>query len=91
MPFRFNWSSAKRTANLQKHGIDFTGCEAIFDGNTLTVQDNRFGEDRYITTGLLDGRVVVVVHTETSRMIRIISIRKATSREQETYFRYFRN
>lgn len=42
-----------------------------------------------VTLGLLEGRVVAVVHTETARKIRIISIRKATRREQEACFESF--
>jgi len=63
----------------------------VFEGCTLTVEDTRFeyGERRFVTLGLLEGRVVAVVHTETARKIRIISIRKATRREQEAYFENF--
>lgn len=88
MPVRFEWDEAKRRANIRKHGIDFIGCEAIFDGYTVTVEDTRFdyGERRFVTMGMLEGRVVVVAHTETPRKIRIISIRKATRREQKAFF-----
>ena len=32
----FEWDEAKRKSNLRKHGIDFLGCGAVFDGHTLT-------------------------------------------------------
>ena len=50
--------------------------------------DDRFdyGETRYQTLGLLKARVVMVVHTESGTVIRIISARKATKYEEETYF-----
>lgn len=91
MTVRFEWGENKRKLNLRKHGIDFIGCEAVFEGYARTVEDTRFayGERRFITIGLLEGRAVVVIHTETARKIRIISIRKATSREQEIYFESF--
>jgi uncharacterized DUF497 family protein len=38
------------------------------------------------TFGLLQGRVVAIVHTESEDYIRIISARKATKYEQKTYF-----
>jgi uncharacterized DUF497 family protein len=90
---RFEWDEAKRQANLRKHGIDFVGCEAVFEGYTLTVEDTRFvySERRFVTLGLLEGRVVAVVHTETALKIRIISIRRATRHEQEVYFDGFAN
>lgn len=91
MIIKFERDKAKRKVNLRKHGIDFVGCEAIFEGYTRTVEDTSFayGERRFVTIGLLEGRAVIVVHTETARKIRIISIRKATRREQEIYFESF--
>lgn len=85
---KFSWDEAKRRANLRKHGIDFVGCDTIFLGHTLTIEDDRFGysEPRYFTLGLLEGRCVAVAHTETDDEIRIISIRKADHGEQEIYF-----
>lgn len=64
------------------------GCEAIFEGLTATAEDDRFPYDerRFLTLGVLEGRVVAVVHTETEDRIRIISIRKATRREQDQYY-----
>ena len=40
----------------------------------------------FVTFGLLEGRVVAIAHTETEESIRVISIRKATKREQTLYF-----
>lgn len=84
----FEWDARKRRANLRKHGIDFVGSEAIFDGVTKTMVDDRrdYGEERFVTFGLLEGRVVAVVHTETTDTIRVISIRKATKHEQALFF-----
>lgn len=60
----------------------------VFEGETVTVEDDRFnyGEIRFITLGLLESRVVVVVHTERENKIRIISVRKATKNERTEYF-----
>jgi len=89
----FEWDEVKRKKNLRKHGIDFADGEKIFLGSTLTAQDARhaYSEARFVTIGLLEGRVVTVVHTETDDLIRIISIRKATRNEQKTYFKHFAN
>lgn len=85
---QFEWDESKRISNLRKHGIDFLDIPPIFDGFILTVEDARFdyGEERFVTFGLLQGRVVAVVHTESEDYIRIISARKATKYEQQTYF-----
>lgn len=86
---RFEWDEAKRESNLLKHGIDFIDVERLFAGETVTILDDRFdyGEERFITLGLLDERVVVVAHTETKDVIRLISARKATRNEEISYFK----
>ncbi|HEX7182238.1 MAG TPA: BrnT family toxin [Thermoanaerobaculia bacterium] len=84
---RFEWDEAKRAANLQKHGIDFIGVDTLFAGYTVTMVDARFDydEERFVTFGFLEGRVVTVVHTERADALRIISIRKATRSEESSY------
>ena len=65
---------------------------AIFDGDTLTVEDDRrdYGETRFITIGFLQERMVVVVWTARGPIRRIISLRKANDREQALYAPRFR-
>ncbi len=64
----------------------------VFASATLTVEDDRqdYGEDRFITIGFLDGRMVILVWTPRSRARRIISMRKANEREQALYAPRFR-
>ncbi len=51
-----------------------------------------YGEDRWIGIGLLNLRVVVIVFTESHPdTIRVISLRKATSNEQNQYERAYRD
>ena len=84
----FEWDEAKCLANFRKHGIDFIDISVVFEGDTLTVEDNRYdyGEQRFVTFGLLQGLVVAVVHSDRQDSIRIISARKATKYEQKIYF-----
>ena len=86
---KYQWDEAKRQSNLLKHGTDFVDVEQTFAGETVTISDDRFdyGEKRFITFGLLNGRVLVIAHTETDEAIRIISARKATKREESSYFK----
>jgi uncharacterized DUF497 family protein len=85
---QYEWDEAKQQSNIHKHGIDFLGIEKVFAGQTITILDDRvdYGEQRFITVGLLQDRVVVIAHTETDEVIRIISVRKATKHEEISYF-----
>jgi uncharacterized protein len=40
------WDEAKRRKNLREHGFDFEGCEALFDGPLVVLEDKRgrYGE-----------------------------------------------
>ena len=86
MPFVFD--AAKREANLRKHALDLADAARVFEGLTYTIADDRFdyGEQRFVTFGLLVDVVVAIAHTETQRQIRVISMRKATPNEQAIYF-----
>lgn len=88
---KFTWDEDKRKTNLAKHGFDFADAEAVFAGMTYTFRDDReyYGKDRFITLGMLKGRIVLIAHTEEGNNIRIISMRKATKNEQKKYFQGF--
>ncbi len=84
---RITFDPEKRTETLRTREVDFLDAETVFAGPTYTVQDRRFPypEDRFITAGLLSGRMVIVVWTPTGDGRRIISMRKANAREQARY------
>ena len=90
---KFTWDEAKRKSNITKHGFDFVDAEHVFKGATFTFEDNRFtyGEQRFITLGMLNAIVVVIAHTEHDDVVHIISMRKATKNEQKIYFQGFTN
>jgi uncharacterized DUF497 family protein len=74
---------AKRTKTLAERGLDFRRAAEVFDGIHLTREDDRhfYGEQRFITAGLLDQRIVIIVWTARGRARRVISMRKANERE----------
>jgi uncharacterized DUF497 family protein len=86
---KFTWDETKRRTNLKKHQLDLPLAEEVFIAPTFTFEDTRFdyGEQRWITLGLLDLTVVVIVHTETEDAIHVISIRKAEKSEQSIYYK----
>jgi len=80
---KFIWDESKRISNINKHDLDFELTYLVFEQDTFTFEDNRiaYNERRFVTLGLLNGIVVVVVHTETGDVIRVISLRKAVKNE----------
>ncbi|EAW39111.1 MULTISPECIES: BrnT family toxin [Lyngbya] len=83
----YQWNRDKAIANLRKHGIDFADAVSIFsDDLAITITDERFEEERFITVGMdAFGRILVVVYTVREDEIRLISARKATRKERQQY------
>ena len=81
------WDERKRQSNLKDHGLDFLGCEAVFDGPVVTWDDDRiaYGELRINLLGWLNGMVVHLTYTERQDDLHVISLRKAEKHE----IRYF--
>lgn len=91
MEFTITYDSAKRSKNLEERGLDFEDARTVFRGDTYDFVDNRidYGEERIITIGYLDHRMVVIVWTLRGDTRHVISMRKANEREQKHYIRYF--
>jgi hypothetical protein len=85
----FTWDEKKNQLNIKKHGFDFADANQVFDNILLAALDNSqdYGEDRWISIGMLhNGTAVVVVFTEEENdVIRIISMRKANKNEKTKY------
>jgi len=84
----FEWDPAKAASNRKKHGVSFMeAVMVLFDPLSLTVEDPRHEAPiRWITLGeSCLARLLAVVHTDDDDTIRIISARKATSRERRNY------
>ena len=86
---KFEWDPAKAIANLQKHGVSFEAAARAFEDDlsaTFPDPDHSRGEARLITYGLgVDGKLLVVCHTEKGDTIRIFSARTATNKERKHY------
>ncbi len=81
------WDEPKRLKNIEDHGLDFVGCDAIWDNFTITREDTRedYGEKRLVTFGLLQGTVSALVYTDRRKGPHIISLRKAEKYETRYY------
>jgi uncharacterized protein len=85
---QFDWDHAKNRSNLRKHGIDFETAILVFDDpySVATLDRVIHGEERWRTIGSAGGIAIVIVeHTVTEDLIRIISARKATPLERRSY------
>lgn len=84
---RYVWDDGKRAANLVVHQIDFAAVHR-FDWDTAKVDpDTRrdYGEQRFVATGRIGLRLHVLVFTPRGEVVRVISLRKANSREVRRY------
>ncbi len=87
MRLKYKWDVAKNQANFVKHGLRFEDAELVFAGACVTFEDDRFdyGEERLITLGVLEDRLVVIAHAPNDDGSRIISMRKANRIEKRIY------
>ena len=82
------WDIKKAAANIRYHGIEFShGATVLDDPMAITIEDTRYGEQRFVTVGSdILGRVLVVVYAYSGEEeIRLISARKATPKERGAY------
>lgn len=86
-----SFDRAKRRSNLARHGLDLADAERLFVGVHIDQFDDRFdyGEDRYVTAGLLGADVAICVWADWGDVRRIISLRRATADEQQYFFESF--
>jgi uncharacterized DUF497 family protein len=90
MSLRFEWDTAKATANSRKHGVGFDEASTVFsDPLAVIFDDDRHSQEehREIMIGhSIKDRLLVVAFTERrATLVRIISARKATKRERAEY------
>lgn len=84
---RFEWDSEKARLNLEKHGVEFFDAAEVFL-DPLAAHGDADGqsEDRAFILGeTFRLRLLLVVHTERSERLRIISARSATRHERRFY------
>lgn len=91
---QFEWDEDKNTINIRLHGIDFADVSTVFNAPMLTDLDDRidYGEDRWMSIGMLANLTVVIIWTERDPgLIRLISARKANRYERQRYEAYLTN
>jgi uncharacterized DUF497 family protein len=87
----FEWDDEKAAANAKKHGISFEEAKSVFrDERAKLISDPDHSEDenRFVLLGLSETlKLLVVCHCYRgeNHVIRIISARKATTKESKSY------
>jgi hypothetical protein len=89
MALRFRWDSRKALSNERKHGVRFEEATTAFDDAlsvTIEDPDHSMDEHRFVLIGLSNRRrLLIVVHSEQGKAIRIISARRANRQERQSY------
>lgn len=87
----FEWDDKKNRSNIVKHGVSFEEASTVFyDENAILFDDPDHSEfeDRFLIIGISESlRICIVSHCYRgdNDVIRIISARKATQSETESY------
>jgi len=83
----YEWDENKALTNMENHCIDFVDVARFdWDGATI-INDKRkdYGETRYLALGKIKGRLMVLVFTWRGNTVRVISLRKANTREVKSH------
>lgn len=92
MALLFDWDPFKERTNLSKHGVSFHEATTAFAdplSDTSVDREHSGEEDRFVVIGMsARRRLLVVSYTERVGVVRLISARLATAREQEMYEEY---
>ncbi len=90
----FEWDENKNAINKKKHLISFEEATTVFyddDALMITDPDHSLEEERFIMLGLsTKANLLMVCHCyrKSETVIRIISARKATKKEEGQYYEW---
>lgn len=85
---KIEFNPAKAISNLKKHGVSFdTASSCLLDPLALVMEDpDAVGEARWLLIGMSDeGLLIVCYALRDEEKIRLISARKATTKEKKYY------
>jgi uncharacterized DUF497 family protein len=82
----FEFDPAKSAANLEKHGIDFTQAQQLWqDVTRVEIPARTTDEPRWLVIGRIDGKHWSVVVNYRQGRARIISARRSRKEEVALY------
>ena len=88
----FAWDRRKARSNVVKHGVSFEEAQSVFldeRARLIDDPDHSESEDRFVLLGYsIKARCLVVSHCyrASDSVVRLISARRATAREEKVYW-----
>ena len=90
----FAWDPRKARSNVARHGVSFDEAQTVFvdeSARLIDDPDHSDDEERLLLLGYsFQARCLVVIHCyrESDSVIRLISARRATAREENVYWSF---
>lgn len=83
----YEWDDKKAALNLKKHGVAFESVYELDWETVVVTPDTRreYGEIRYAVIGFIKERLHSLIMTKRGETVRVISLRKASGREEQFY------
>ncbi|MEH6435763.1 BrnT family toxin [Massilia sp. DD77] len=81
------FDTTKNQTNIEKHGVELAAAAQFEWDDALAWADERksYGEERMCAIGYIGMRLFYVVYVDRAEVRRIISLRKANTREVKRY------
>ena len=85
---QYTWDDDKRTANLEKHGLDFLLAPLVHEAPRTLTMPARPGADhevRWKDIAVIQGVALSLIYSLRQETVRCISLRKASRKERRMY------
>ena len=83
---KFEWDDQKSLTNRKKHGIDFETTRSLWlDDRRVEIEMAFPDEKRWALIANIEGKVWTAIYTLRDETIRLISVRRARTKEVRLY------
>jgi uncharacterized protein len=83
---KFEWDDQKNSTNKEKHGIDFEAAKALWnDEKRVEVEISFADEMRWALVAGIHGKLWTAIYTMRGATVRLISVRRARTKEARLY------
>ncbi len=84
----FEFDNIESDTNQSKHGIDFIDAQQFWDDPELVIIPARTSDEkRFLSAGRIKNKLWSAVFAIREKNIRIISVRRSSKNDEETYHR----